>query len=113
MPYYAQMLVGMTVFTGQYWADRPKVSKEQLAAYIVDLAWHGLSRLDSKPQLFFEGAKARKEAERRAKRESDSEHATGEDSGLQNMSSGAQVTQHSAESGDEVLRFEQETEHND
>ena len=57
VPYYAQMLVGMTVFTGQYWADRPKVSKEQLAAYIVDLAWHGLSRLDSKPQLFFEGAK--------------------------------------------------------
>lgn len=128
VPYYAQMLVGMTVFTGQYWADRPKVSKEQLAAYIVDLAWHGLSRLDSKPQLFFEGAKARKEAERRAKRESDSgspdsdqtssaqsdpEHATGEDSGLQNMRSGAQVTQHSAESGDEVLRFEQETEHND
>ena len=51
VPYYAQMLVGMTVFTGQYWADRPKVSKEQLAAYIVDLAWHGLSRLDSKPQL--------------------------------------------------------------
>lgn len=49
VPYYAQMLVGMTVFTGQYWADRPKVSKEQLAAYIVDLAWHGLSRLDSKP----------------------------------------------------------------
>ena len=41
VPYYAQMLVGMTVFTGQYWADRPKVSKEQLAAYIVDLAWHG------------------------------------------------------------------------
>ena len=128
VPYYAQMLVGMTVFTGQYWADRPKVSKEQLAAYIVDLAWHGLSRLDSKPQLFFEGAKARKEAERRAKRESDSgspdsdqtssaqsdpEHATGEDSGLQNMRSGAQVTQHSAESGGEVLRFEQETEHND
>ena len=60
VPYYAQMLVGMTVFTGQYWADRPKVSKEQLAAYIVDLAWHGLSRLDSKPQLRFEGARARK-----------------------------------------------------
>ncbi|KAB8288311.1 TetR family transcriptional regulator [Bifidobacterium ramosum] len=55
VPYYAQMLVGMIVFTGQYWADRPKVSKEQLAAYIVDLAWHGLSRLDSKPALRFEG----------------------------------------------------------
>lgn len=59
VPYYAQMLVGMTVFTGQYWADRPKVSKEQLAAYIVDLAWHGLSRLDSKPTLRFEGRHAR------------------------------------------------------
>ena len=106
---------------------RQKLSVKGVA-YIVDLAWHGLSRLDSKPQLFFEGAKARKEAERRAKRESDSgspdsdqtssaqsdpEHATGEDSGLQNMRSGAQVTQHSAESGGEVLRFEQETEHND
>ena len=68
VPYYAQMLVGMTVFTGQYWADRPKVSKEQLAAYIVDLAWHGLSRLNSKPQLLFEGARAQREAQREAER---------------------------------------------
>ena len=66
VPYYAQMLVGMTVFTGQYWADRPKVSKEQLAAYIVDLAWHGLSRLDAKPELRFEGRKARQSAKRGA-----------------------------------------------
>lgn len=36
VPYYAQMLVGMTVFTGQYWADQRKVSKEQLAALIVN-----------------------------------------------------------------------------
>lgn len=64
VPYYAQMLVGMTVFTGQYWADRPKVNKEQLAAYIVDLAWHGLSRLDSKPQLRFEGVKAKRAADK-------------------------------------------------
>ena len=125
VPYYAQMLVGMTVFTGQYWA------KEQLAAYIVDLAWHGLSRLDSKPQLLFEGVKARKEAERRAKRgidaetpapdgeasspleQTDLDHTLREDSGLQNVSSGKQVTQHSAEPEAEVLRFEQETEQND
>ncbi|PST48430.1 AcrR family transcriptional regulator [Bifidobacterium callitrichos] len=66
VPYYAQMLVGMTVFTGQYWADRPKVSKEQLAAYIVDLAWHGLSRLDSKPKLLFEGERARRAAAKAA-----------------------------------------------
>ncbi len=54
-PYYAQMLVGMTVFTGQYWAGHPKISKEQLAAHIVNLAWYGLSRLEAKPELRFEG----------------------------------------------------------
>ncbi|WP_169275742.1 TetR/AcrR family transcriptional regulator [Bifidobacterium moraviense] len=69
VPYYAQMLVGMTVFTGQYWADRRKVSKEQLAAYIVDLAWHGLSRLSPKPELRFESEKARREEAKRAARE--------------------------------------------
>ena len=60
VPYYAQMLVGMTVFTGQYWADQRKVGKEQLAAHIVNLAWHGLSRLEAKPTLLFEGAKAKR-----------------------------------------------------
>lgn len=61
-PYYAQMLVGMTVYTGQYWADQRKLSKEQLAALIVNLAWNGLSRMEAKPQLRFEGAKAAKTA---------------------------------------------------
>ena len=60
VPYYAQMLVGMTVFTGQYWADQRKVGKEQLAAHIVNLAWHGLSRLEAKPTLLFEEAKAKR-----------------------------------------------------
>lgn len=62
VPYYAQMLVGMTVFTGQYWADQRKIGKEQLAAHIVNLAWHGLSRLEAKPELRFEGTKARRHA---------------------------------------------------
>lgn len=53
-PYYAQMLVGTTVFTGQYWANHRKVSKEQLAAYIVNLVWKGLSRMDAKPTLIFD-----------------------------------------------------------
>ena len=69
VPYYAQMLVGLTVFTGQYWADRRKVSKEQLAAHIVNLAWYGLSRLQAKPELRFESAKARKAEERRLAKE--------------------------------------------
>ncbi|RSX55181.1 transcriptional regulator, TetR family [Bifidobacterium dolichotidis] len=51
--YYAQMLVGMTVFTGQYWANQRKLSREELAALIVNLGWHGLSRLEAKPKLLY------------------------------------------------------------
>ncbi|WP_420796137.1 TetR family transcriptional regulator [Bifidobacterium gallicum] len=53
--HYAQMLVGMTVFTGQYWANqRSTLSREELAALTVNLAWHGLSRLEPKPSLIFD-----------------------------------------------------------
>lgn len=68
-PYYAQMLVGMTVFTGQYWADQRKLSKEQLAALIVNLAWNGLRGMEAKPELRFEGAKAKKAREKEEKKE--------------------------------------------
>jgi AcrR family transcriptional regulator len=71
-PYYAQMLVGMTVFTGQYWADRGRVSKEQLAAYIVNLAWNGLSRMDAKPELRFESEAARNRRRKEAEKAKDS-----------------------------------------
>lgn len=64
--YYAQMLVGMTVYSGQYWADRRKLSKEELAALIVNLAWNGLRGMDPKPTLRFEGADAKKRAEKEA-----------------------------------------------
>ncbi len=60
VPYYAQMLVGMTAYTCQFWADQRKISKEQLAAHIVNLAWYGLSRMEAKPQLRFESGKAAK-----------------------------------------------------
>ena len=72
-PYYAQMLVGMTVFTGQYWAYRPKLGKEQLAALIVNLAWHGLSRLEAKPELRYEGSKAKRAREAAEKAEQKAE----------------------------------------
>ncbi|MFT9112108.1 MAG: TetR/AcrR family transcriptional regulator [Bifidobacterium psychraerophilum] len=79
VPYYAQMLVGLTVFTGQYWADRRKASKEQLAAYIVNLAWNGLSRLESKPVLRFEGkrnkAKEQRKPEHRAAPDTDAQRS--------------------------------------
>ena len=69
VPYYAQMLIGMTVYTCQYWADQRKLSKEQIAAHIVNLAWHGLSRMEAKPELRFESDKATKEAEKQERRE--------------------------------------------
>lgn len=69
VPYYAQMLIGMTVYTCQYWADQRKLSKEQLAAHIVNLAWYGLSRMEAKPELRFESDKATKEAEKQERRE--------------------------------------------
>lgn len=63
------MLIGMTVYTCQYWADQRKLSKEQLAAHIVNLAWYGLSRMEAKPELRYESEKAAREAEKQAARE--------------------------------------------
>ena len=112
------MLVGMTVFTGQYWADRPKVSKEQLAAYIVDLAWHGLSRLDSKPQLRFEGAKAHKRNTSMAADDARPQEVAIPHTPLSDISaqatvqSGARNARESAETDEEVLPCGEEKDSN-
>jgi len=50
-PMYAQMLVGMVVFTGQWWLDARKPKLEEVAAHLVNLAWNGLSTLDPKPSI--------------------------------------------------------------
>ncbi len=50
-PMYAQMLVGMVAFTGQWWLDVRKPKKEEVVANVVNLAWNGLSHLDPKPRL--------------------------------------------------------------
>lgn len=105
-PYYAQMLVGMTVFTGQYWADRPKLGKEQLAALIVNLAWHGLSRLEAKPELRYEGTKAKRareaaekaeqKAEQKAKRAESNKGKTADAAGSRDGSSHDSATESDA-----------------
>jgi AcrR family transcriptional regulator len=46
-PMYAQMLVGMVAFTGQWWLDARKPRLEEVAANLIDLAWNGLSHLDA------------------------------------------------------------------
>ena len=50
-PLYAQMLVGMVAFTGQWWLDARKPALEVVAAHLMNLAWNGLSQLDPKPQI--------------------------------------------------------------
>jgi AcrR family transcriptional regulator len=50
-PMYAQMLVGMVGTTGQWWLDARQPSKEEVAAHLVNLAWHGLAGLEREPTL--------------------------------------------------------------
>jgi AcrR family transcriptional regulator len=48
---YAQMLVGMVALTGQWWLDARKPKKREVVAHVVNLAWNGLSHLESEPSL--------------------------------------------------------------
>ncbi|MFB7309831.1 MULTISPECIES: TetR/AcrR family transcriptional regulator [unclassified Streptomyces] len=50
-PLYAQALVGMVALTGQWWLNVRKPKKAEVAAHLVNLAWHGLENLESKPRL--------------------------------------------------------------
>jgi AcrR family transcriptional regulator len=50
-PMYAQMLVGMVAFTGQWWLDARKPDVEEVAAHLVNLAWNGLSKLDPSAEI--------------------------------------------------------------
>ncbi|MGW6460779.1 TetR family transcriptional regulator [Streptomyces sp. NPDC055078] len=50
-PLYAQALVGMVALTGQWWLDARRPKKAEVAAHLVNLAWHGLDGLEAKPRL--------------------------------------------------------------
>ncbi|QNP63719.1 TetR/AcrR family transcriptional regulator [Streptomyces genisteinicus] len=50
-PMYAQALVGMVALTGQWWVDTRRPKKAEVAAHLVNLAWHGLDGLEQKPRL--------------------------------------------------------------
>jgi AcrR family transcriptional regulator len=50
-PMYSQMLVGMVALTGQWWLDSRKPKKEEVVANVVNLAWNGLSNLETKPTI--------------------------------------------------------------
>lgn len=48
---YAQMLVGMVAYTGQWWLETRTPSKEVVAAKMVNLSWFGLGALEREPVL--------------------------------------------------------------
>jgi hypothetical protein len=48
---YSQALVGMVALTGQWWLEVRKPKKQEVAAHLVNLAWNGLSHLESRPRL--------------------------------------------------------------
>ncbi|WP_445395168.1 TetR family transcriptional regulator [Streptomyces sp. LE64] len=50
-PLYAQALVGMVALTGQWWLDVRRPKKAEVAAHLVNLAWHGLDGLEPRPRL--------------------------------------------------------------
>lgn len=50
-PLYAQMLVGMVALTGQFWLDHRTPEKSVVAAHLVNLAWNGLTGLETEPRL--------------------------------------------------------------
>jgi AcrR family transcriptional regulator len=52
-PMYAQMLVGMVAFTGQWWLDErnPELELEEVAAHLINMAWNGISELDPEPRI--------------------------------------------------------------
>jgi len=50
-PMYSQMLVGMVALTGQWWLDSRQPTKNEVAAHLVNLAWNGLSGLETAPRL--------------------------------------------------------------
>ena len=62
-PMYAQMLVGMVAFTGQWWLDARKPKLEEVAAHLVNLAWNGLAQLDPKPTISPEATRLLSEME--------------------------------------------------
>ena len=49
---YSQALVGQVALVGQWWLDSEEnLSRDEVAAHLVNLAWNGLSALETEPQL--------------------------------------------------------------
>ncbi len=50
-PMYSQMLIGMGSQVGLWWLDTGEPDRQVVAAHLVNMAWHGLSSLETSPDL--------------------------------------------------------------
>lgn len=50
-PMYSQMLIGMGSQTGLWWLDTGEPDRRIVAAHLVNMAWNGLSSLETSPEL--------------------------------------------------------------
>ncbi|MCW2681872.1 MAG: TetR family transcriptional regulator [Frankiales bacterium] len=48
---YSQALVGQVALVGQWWLDNREPGRDEVAAHLVNLAWNGLSALETAPVL--------------------------------------------------------------
>jgi len=48
---YSQALVGQVALVGQWWLDADTPGRDEVAAHLVNLAWNGLSGLETAPVL--------------------------------------------------------------
>jgi AcrR family transcriptional regulator len=52
VPIYAQMLVGMIGFTGEWWIESgSSLPRDTVAAHMVNFAWNGLGGMEADPEL--------------------------------------------------------------
>jgi len=47
VPLIAQAITGLVAMTGQWWLDNPEYTKDEVASYLVNLAWNGLRHLQN------------------------------------------------------------------
>jgi AcrR family transcriptional regulator len=50
-PLYSRALVGMVALVGQWWLDSRKPKRDVVIAHLVNLAWNGLSNLETDPTV--------------------------------------------------------------
>ncbi|YAL82769.1 TetR/AcrR family transcriptional regulator [Dermacoccaceae bacterium W4C1] len=49
---YAQMLMGIIAYTGEWWLEhQPEITREELTAHLENFAWNGLGHLQPEPKL--------------------------------------------------------------